>query len=82
MTEWGVVGVIVVLIGLLAAVLPPVVKINTSQTRTAVLLDETTKRLEGLDTRTEELSAQVNRHETRITVLENEKGGRRDGCDI
>lgn len=39
MTEWGVFLVIAALVGFLAAVLPPIIKLNTSITKLTVTMD-------------------------------------------
>lgn len=39
MTEWGVVGVIVSLIGFAAAIVTPIIKLNTNITRLTVTLE-------------------------------------------
>lgn len=41
MTEWGVVGVVVVLVGLVASIVGPVLRLNTSITKLTVTLDNT-----------------------------------------
>lgn len=81
MTEWGVVGVIVVLIGLLAAVVGPILKLNTSIVR---LTDEVgnimvswsefkqryVDHLHELKHADEKMQDELNDHETRISILE------------
>lgn len=58
MTEWGVVGVLVVLVGLVSAIVGPVIKLNTSITKLTVTLDnncaditETRDKIEAVERR-------------------------------
>lgn len=81
MNEWSVVGVIVALAGLVAAVAKPMLSLNASITRLNTLLDSVRQELQEFSDRNarghdriwrkleevEELSAA---HEHRITVLE------------
>lgn len=39
MSEWGVIGVLVTLVGLGVAIVTPIIKLNTSITKLTVLLD-------------------------------------------
>lgn len=81
MTEWGVVGVIVVLVGLVGAIVGPMLKLNT----TITILTVTMRQFEGnmgdltsknskdhgrLRNELDEHGKKLGRHETRITVLE------------
>lgn len=45
MNEWGVVGVIVVLVSFVTALVAPIIKLNTNITKLTVLLDEAVKRI-------------------------------------
>jgi predicted PurR-regulated permease PerM len=79
--EWTVVGVIVVLIGLGATVIPPIVKLNSTITRLTTVVErlggdvadltqrnaKTHERLFGM---VEKNTEKLNDHETRITKLE------------
>ena len=49
MTEWGVVGVLAALAGLAAAILKPIIKLNTTLTRLVVLVDELADKLSALE---------------------------------
>ncbi len=86
MTEWGVVGVLAALAGLAATLAAPVVKLNTTLTRLAVLVEELSDKLSALERenstvhtalaeRIGRVRSDVGTHETRITVLE-KKGGK------
>ena len=81
MTEWGVVGVIIALVGLMATVVPPIVKLNSSIVK---LTDSVANIMQGLESfkkryadHLNELKAEdeklwdgINDHEHRITILE------------
>ena len=83
--EWTVVTVIVVLVGLIAAVVKPIVNLNSTMTKLDTTLDIFVKRYDkdndknekehvALWNRGDELSESVNDHETRICILEQDKG--------
>lgn len=81
MTEWGVFGVIVALIGFAAAIIKPIVTLNTSITTLRNAIDALGKEIEK-DAETNAASHDrlwrhndkqddiLNDHEKRITVLE------------
>lgn len=84
MGEWEVVGVIVVLLGLIATVTGPMIKLNTTLIRLATKVDNFTNGLEEFKKRyTEQLAKfegvhegiqdELDDHEHRITVLEHSK---------
>ena len=76
MTEWGVVGVLAALAGLLAATLvTPMLKLNTTMTRLVVLVEELSDKLAAMEREAAAVRGKVHAHETRITVLER-NGGR------
>lgn len=81
MTEWGVVTVIVALVGLIAAVAAPMVKLNGTLTRLTTQMDSFVAWLEAFKLRYKEqlrdlndtdqkLCERIDDHEHRITVLE------------
>lgn len=81
MTEWQVVGVVVALIGLVTALVTPMLKLNTSITTLTVVVKENSKALEShklhsreaharLHVRIDEVEDKVEGHEARITKLE------------
>lgn len=85
MTEWGVVGVLVVLAGLVVTLVTPMLKLNTTMTRLVTLVEEISRRLEvventipsehrNMNEHIGQIEKQVNKHETRITVLEKKEG--------
>ena len=77
MTEWQVVGVIVALIGLVASIVTPMLRLNSltaavkenskALERHEIHSREAHKRLHG---RIDEVEDKVDDHESRITVLE------------
>lgn len=88
MTEWGVVGVLAALAGFAATLVAPVIKLNTTLTRLAVLVEELSDKLSALERsnsavhtaladRIGRMRTYVGAHETRITVLE--KNGGKNG---
>lgn len=85
--EWTVFGVIVSLVGFLAVILPPIIKLNSSITRLTVTMDQVVKDMaeqresshgthKRLWEKNEEQDARLGDHEVRITTLErkNEHG--------
>lgn len=85
MTEWTVIGVLIALVGLIGAVVGPVVKLNTSITRLAVtmdgmdaslkeLTDKNTKSHQRLWDKNDQQDKQLADHEYRIKTLESDKG--------
>ena len=81
MTEWGVVGVIIALVGFAASVVAPIIKLNTSITRLTVTLETVARELNDqkesnheshkrLWEKNEELDGKLIDHEGRITRLE------------
>lgn len=81
MTEWQVVGVIVVLAGLAASVINPAVSLNASITRlngicasleksVVELTQKNSQAHDRLWRRADEHEARLQRHDTRLTVLE------------
>lgn len=84
MTEWTVVTVIVVLAGLIATIIKPIIKLNGTLTRLGESVDALEKNISGLTSRNSEtheklwgkLEAQeraLGGHETRIQILERKK---------
>lgn len=79
--EWQIVGVIVTLVGFLAVILPPIVKLNSSITKLNITMEHITKELWELKSdnhdshrrlwdKNDEQDKALNDHETRITTLE------------
>lgn len=77
MTEWGVVGVLVVLVGLVAALVKPLIKWNTSLTENTMALRAQTETIKANETRNEkehsEIWDELDEHDKRISNIE--KGG-------
>lgn len=83
MTEWGVVGVLVVLVGLGTAIITPVVKLNGNIVRNNTLLSLMQTRYDSaiadnaadhrrMHETDERLSDKVEDHEKRLTVIEHD----------
>lgn len=81
MTEWGVFGVVIALIGFAATFLAPALKLNSSITKLTVTVEQLVKDMsdqrqssskahERLWDKNEEQDKILNDHETRITTLE------------
>ena len=86
MNEWAVVGVITVLFGLIAAVVTPLLKLNTSITQLTCAVSVLQKNIEGLTTRNSESHTKLWEHngrqdslladhETRLKIIENADRG-------
>ncbi len=86
MTEWGVVGVLVVLVGLGVTVVKPLLELNASIVKLTARLDQLTGSLSEISDRNakshdrlwkhnQEQDGVLDDHERRITVLETNKGG-------
>ena len=81
MTEWGVVGVLIALLGLLATVVNPIITLTRSITKLTVVVERLSQDMETQRTsngklwaHNDEQDARISDHETRICLLE-EKGG-------
>lgn len=81
MSEWTVVTVVIALIGLVAAVLKPVISLNTTITRLTEIVNALGKDIEELTTRntdshrrlwekSDEHEERLNDHETRLKMIE------------
>ena len=81
MTEWAVVGVIVTLIGLIAAVVKPLITLNTTLTKLSDSVATLDKNITALTTdntashariwgELDEHDEKLNDHETRLTIME------------
>lgn len=81
MNEWGVVGVIVTLVGLLAVIIPPIMRLNSSIVKLTDAVSNVTQafnefKKENAGTigdirHTEEkMQEEINDHEKRISILE------------
>ena len=79
--EWEVFGVIVAIVGFLAVILPPLIKLNGSITRLTVTMEKLVKDMDAqrasshearkrLWEHNEEQDKTLKDHETRITTLE------------
>ncbi len=79
--EWTVVVVLIALVGLVISVLTPVIKLNTSITKLATLVDSLNSKLTANEanntdahrriwTELDEQKGTLHEHDTRITVLE------------
>lgn len=81
MTEWGVFGVIVALVGFAAAIVTPIIKLNTNITRLTVTIENILREQESAKSANgkshdriwkelEEHGGQLGEHENRITKIE------------
>ena len=81
MTEWGVVGVIIAMVGLIISVATPMIKLNSTLTRLITQMENFSNGLAAFQVRyKEQLASQkeinethqkeLDNHEHRITVLE------------
>lgn len=74
MNEWGVVGVLVVLVGLVAALVKPLIKWNTSLTENTMALRAQTETIKSNETRNEkehgEIWTELGEHDKRISCIE------------
>lgn len=79
--EWTVVVVLVALVGLIVSVLTPAIKLNTSVTRLATLVENLDGKYSAMESNNAEShrriwneldghTAELHEHDTRITVLE------------
>lgn len=78
MTEWGVVTVLVALVGFVATVVKPIINLNTSITKLTEIVDRMSKDLDELTKRNADTHARIferlEDHETRIKILEVTEG--------
>lgn len=81
MTEWGVVGVIVVLIGFAVSLITPVVKLCTVVTKLSVTVENLAKSMADIENKNRDshkrlhnrvdfVEGKLNNHENRICILE------------
>lgn len=79
--EWTTVTVLIAVVGLIATVLTPAIKLNTSVTKLATLVDSLNNKISTSESNNAEAHRRIwneldgqketlNQHETRITVLE------------
>lgn len=84
MTEWGVVLVIVTLVGLFSGILAPIIKLNTAIVKlidSVNALDKSLSALNESNTRThkriweklDEHNDKINNHESRLLLIEKEE---------
>ena len=71
--EWTVVTVLVVLVGLIAAVVKPLLTLYTTITRLSAGVDALEKNLKAQNERYEESSTRLADHELRLRVMESKK---------
>ena len=81
MSEWTVVTVIVVMVGLIASILKPLISLNSTMTRLTEAVDRLEQNMESLTGRnsesharlwrkSEEHEERLNDHETRLKMIE------------
>lgn len=84
MNEWTVITVIATLVGLGAAVIRPLISLNTSITRLTDIVNELEKNISGLTVKNSEAHGRIwekleqhddtlNSHETRLILVEKRK---------
>lgn len=87
MTEWQVVGVLIALVGFVAAIVTPIIKLNTSIVKLSMLVDGLGNKLSTMESanaashdriwnKLDEHSDELQDHDKRIIKLEGQK---RDG---
>ena len=76
MTEWGVVGVLVVLIGLVGVLVKPLIKWNVSLTENTMATKALTETIKDNETRNEkehgEIWEELDEHDKRISCIEHQ----------
>ena len=79
MDEWGVVGVLVVLVGLVISLVKPLIKWNTSLTENTMALKAQTETIKANETRNEkehcEIWNEIGEHDKRISGIEKGRAG-------
>ena len=79
MTEWGVVGVLVVLVGLVATLVKPLIKWNTSLAENTMATMALTETIKANETRNEkehsEIWDELDEHDKRISNIEKRGAG-------
>ena len=84
MTEWQVVGVIIALVGLVGAIVAPLIRLNSTITKLTLMVDQLVKDMDEQHRRSHdahtklwdqqnEQDEKLVNHEIRITKLENRK---------
>ena len=84
MTEWQVVGVLIALVGFVAAIVTPIIKLNTSIVKLSILVDGLGNKLSAMETansvshdriwnKLEEHGEELVDHDKRIIKLEGQK---------
>ncbi|WP_059004168.1 hypothetical protein [Bittarella massiliensis (ex Durand et al. 2017)] len=82
MTEWGVFGVVVALLGFLAAIVAPILKLNTNITRLTVTMEHLVEQMGGQSKKMEEIREKNHKSHERLwekneeqdKMLENHEG--------
>ena len=76
MNEWGVVGVLVVLIGLVGVLVKPLIKWNVSLTENTMATKALTETIKDNETRNEkehgEIWTELDEHDKRISCIEHQ----------
>lgn len=75
MSEWTVVSVIVVLVGLFISVGKPIITLNSSLTRLQDSIEALREDIRVLTGRTDDQELRLQNHETRISILEKHHEG-------
>lgn len=79
MTEWEVLGIIIVLIGFVSSIVAPIIKLNTTITKLTQIVDSLATDVAELTKRNSDTHARlfdvINEHDKRISILEHDFGG-------
>ena len=73
--EWAVVGVIITLIGLVTAIITPMIKLNTSITTLTSKMSQLVEIQQKNEKKHDGYETELEDHEIRITVLEEKNKG-------
>lgn len=87
--EWTVVVVLIALVGLIVSVMTPAIKLNTSVTKLATLVDSLNNKLSAMESNNadahrriwnelDEQKETLHEHDTRLTVLEKHREGTKE----
>lgn len=75
MSEWTIVSVLVVLVGLFMTVGKPIITLNSSLTRLQDAIEALREDIRVLTGRTDDQELRIQNHETRISILEKHHEG-------
>lgn len=70
MTEWGVIGVLVTLFGLVTAIVTPIIKLNTTVVKLTTVVNGLVDELRGVKKDSDDMYEELHKEDIRITKLE------------